>query len=71
MAQTGHNLNQQPPIRPTELKPWLTRETMSQLGRELMEIADQIESSDETPMDEEAVERELIRRRGGYSGNGE
>ena len=71
MAQTRHNLNQQPPIRPTELKPWLTRETMSPLGRELMEIADQIESSDETPMDEEALERELIRRRGGYSGNGE
>jgi hypothetical protein len=44
---------------------------MSPLGRELMEIAAEIESSDEPPMDEEAVERELAKRRGGYSGNGE
>ena len=50
---------------------WLTAETMSPLGRELMELADEIEVSDETPMDEEAIERELIRRRGGYSPDGE
>ena len=71
MAQTGHNLNQQPPIRPTQVKTWLTTETMSPLGRELMEIAAEIECSDEAPMDEEAVEQELIERRGGYSRNGE
>lgn len=71
MAQSGHNLNQQPPIRPTQLKTWLTKETMSPLGRDLMEIAAEIESSVEPPMDEKALERELIMSRGGYSGNGE
>jgi len=71
MAQPGQNLNQEPPIRPTEVKSWLTTETMSQLGRELMEIAAEIEASDEIPMDEDAIERELRSRRGGYSPNGE
>jgi hypothetical protein len=71
MAQPGQNLNQRPPVRPTEVKSWLTAETMSSLGRELMEIASDIEASDEAPMDEEAIERELIRRRGGYSPDGE
>lgn len=71
MAQPGQNLNQQPPVRPTEVKSWLTTETMSPLGRELMEIAAEIEASDEIPMDEEAIERELRSRRGGYSPNGE
>ena len=71
MAQPGQNLNQQPPVRPTEVKSWLTTETMSPLGRELMEIAAEIEASDEIPMDEEAVERELRSRRGGYATNGE
>jgi hypothetical protein len=71
MAQPGQNLNQQPPVRPTQVKSWLTAEGMSPLGRELMELAAEIESSDETPMDEEAIERELIKRRGGYSPDGE
>jgi hypothetical protein len=71
MGQPGQNLNQQPPIRPTQVKTWLTTETMSPLGRELMEIAAEIERSDETPMDEAAVEQELVSRRGGYSRNGE
>jgi hypothetical protein len=39
MTRPGQNLNQQTPIRPTEVKTWLTRESMSPLGRELMEIA--------------------------------
>lgn len=71
MAQPGQNLNQRPPVRPTDVKSWLTPETMSSLGRELMEIASDIEASDEAPMDEEAIERELRRRRGGYSPDGE
>ena len=71
MAQPGQNLNQRPPVRPTDVKSWLTPETMSSLGRELMEIASDIEASDEAPMDEEAIEREMIRRRGGYSPDGE
>lgn len=44
---------------------------MSPLGQELMEIATEIEASEETPMDEEAIERELRNRRGGYSLDGE
>jgi len=71
VAQPSQNLNQQPPVRTTEVKLWLTAETMSPLGRELMALADEIEVSDEAPMDEEAIERELIRRRGGYSPDGE
>lgn len=71
MAQPGHNLNQSPPVRPTEVKSWLTAETMSPLGRELMELAAEIEASDEIAMDEEAIESELRSRRGGYSPNGE
>jgi hypothetical protein len=71
MAEPSQNLNQQPPVRPTQVKSWLTTETMSPLGRELMEIAAEIEVSDDTPLDEEAIERELIRRRGGYSADGE
>ena len=71
MAQTSQNLNQQPPVHPTQVKSWLTMETMSPLGRELMEIAAEIEASDETPRDEEAIERELIRRRGGHTQDGE
>ncbi len=71
MAQPSQNLNQQPPVRPTEVNLWLTAETTSPMGRELMEIVDEIEASDEAQMDEEAIERELIRRRGGYSPDGE
>jgi len=69
--QPEQNLNQQTPIRLPEVKTWLTPETMSQLGRELMEIASAIQESDEEPMDEDAVERELIRRRDEYFQNGE
>jgi hypothetical protein len=71
MAQPGQNLNQQPPVRPTDVKSWLTAETMSPLGQDLMEIATEIEASEETPMDEEAIEHELRNRRGGYSPDGE
>ncbi|MDX6497762.1 MAG: hypothetical protein QOG23_1022 [Blastocatellia bacterium] len=71
MAEPSQNLNQQPPVRPTQVKSWLTTETMSPLGRELMEIAAEIDVSDDTPLDEEAIERELIKRRGGYSADGE
>lgn len=67
--QRRQNLDQFP--RPTEVKTWLAKEMMSQLGRELMEIADEVEASDDRAMDEEAIERELIKRRGGYSENDE
>ena len=68
--QLGQNLNQ-PPVRPTEVKTWLTVETMSPLGRELMELATAIYQSDENPMDENDIEREITKRRGGRSGDGD
>ncbi len=56
-----------PPVRQTLVKEWLTRDQMSPLGQELMEIATEIEQSDATALDEAAIERELETRRGGYS----
>ena len=58
-------------VRRTAVKDWLTYDTMSPLGRSLMDIAKQIEESDAPPMDEESIEAELLKRRGGYSQNGE
>jgi hypothetical protein len=55
-------------LPPTPIvKEWLTPETMSPLGRDLMSIVSDIEQSDEPAFDEQAVERELTTRRGGYS----
>ena len=58
-------------VRRTEIKTWLTEETMSPLGRELMKIAREVEASDEPALDEEDIEKELKRRRGGYADDGE
>lgn len=44
---------------------------MSPLGRELMKIAREIEESDEAAFDEEGIEKELAKRRGGYTEDGE
>lgn len=71
MPQLGQNVNGHISIRRTEVKSGLTPETMSPLGRELTKIAAEIEASDEKPMDEDTFERELIRRRGGPSEDGE
>ena len=65
MAQV--NRETLPTVRPTEVKPGLTSETMSPLGRELMKIAEQIEASDAAEMSEDNLECELALRRGGYS----
>ncbi len=42
---------------------------MSPLGRRLMKIAAEIDASDDPPMSEEDLERELRLRRGGYTGD--
>jgi hypothetical protein len=52
------------PVRRTEIKTWLTEETMSPLDRELMRIAGEIEASDEPAFDKDDIEKELKRRRG-------
>jgi hypothetical protein len=59
------------PVRRTEIKTWLTEETMSPLGRDLMKIAREIEASDDTALDENEIEQELKRRRGGDADDGE
>lgn len=66
------NLNRQPKfeVRRTNVKTWLTPELMSPLGRELFEIAKEIEESDEPAFDETDIERELEKRRGGFVRNG-
>ena len=58
-------------VRRTNVKTWLTPETMSPLGRELFEIAKEIEESDEPAFDEADIERELEKRRGGSVRNDE
>ena len=62
------NLNHQVKfeVRQANVKTWLTPETMSPLGKELFEIAKEIEESDEPAFDDEAIEREIKNRRGGY-----
>ncbi len=66
-SEPGENL----PVHQTEVKTWLTYETMSPLGRALMDIAAESEQSDGSAFDEEAVEDELKKRRGGHSEDGE
>jgi hypothetical protein len=59
------------PVRRTEIKTWLTEETMSPLGRDLMKIAREIEASDAPALDEEDIEKELRKRKGGYVEDGD
>ncbi|MFN0119540.1 MAG: hypothetical protein ACKV2V_03450 [Blastocatellia bacterium] len=63
MAQPNQNQNSIPLVQSTDIKAWLTAETMSPLGRELLRLAEEIAQSDEEPMDEAAIERELSQRR--------
>jgi hypothetical protein len=59
------------PVRHTELKPWLAEEAMTPLGRELWQLAREIEQSDEAALSEEEIEKELSKRRGGFVEDGE
>lgn len=43
---------------------------MSPIGKELWQLASEIEQSDEPALDEAAIERELQRRKGGYVEDG-
>jgi hypothetical protein len=70
MSQRRPKINEEPSVRPTKVKSWLTAQTMSPLGKQLMKIAKAMDASDIEPMDEEAIEQELTRRRGGNSQNG-
>ena len=68
MAQPNINANETPAwtVRPTEVKTWLTPETMSPLGRRLMALARETEASDAPASDETAIEEELRHRRGDW-----
>ena len=61
------NRNETSPVRRARIPPDLTYETMSEMGRDLFDLSREIESSDEALLSEEELERELIRRRGGYA----
>lgn len=73
MSQSNINANQTTdfPVRRTEIKTWLNEENMSPLGRELMKIARETEASDVPALDEQDIEKELMKRRGGYAEDGE
>ncbi len=71
MPQTNLNKKNAFHIKQTQIKPFLTEEEMSPLGRELMKIAKEIEDSDEPAFDEAGIERELEKRRGGFVEDGE
>jgi hypothetical protein len=66
-SEPGDNLT----VHRTEVKTWLTYETMSPPGRALTDIATANERSDGPAFDEQEVEDELNKRRGGHSGDGE
>lgn len=67
------NLNKTefPVVRQAEIKQELVYEDMSPLGKQLSNIAKEIEASDEPAFDEEEIEKELEERRGGHSHNDE
>lgn len=54
-------------VRRAYIPPDLTYDTMSQLGRDIADLSRAIEESGEELLDEEGIELELSRRRGGYT----
>ncbi len=54
-------------VRRAYIPPDLTYATMSQLGRDIADLSRAIEESGEALLNEEEIELELARRRGGYT----
>lgn len=71
MANTNLNTKDVFYVKPTQIKTLLNEKDMSPLGKKLMEIAKEIENSDDPAFDEADIERELEKRRGGFINNGE
>ncbi|MCY7376209.1 MAG: hypothetical protein LH472_09595 [Pyrinomonadaceae bacterium] len=71
MPQTNLNKKEVFHVKQTQIKPFLSEKEMSPLGRKLMKIAEEIESSDEPACSEADIERELEKRRGGFVEDGE
>ncbi len=65
------NESEQPTVRRAQIPPDLNFETMSELGRDLMQLSREIEDAGEVLTSEEELEQELARRRGGYMANGD
>jgi hypothetical protein len=55
-----------PHVRRATFPPDLTYETMSPLGKELYELSMEMAASGEGLLNEEELEREIARRKGGY-----
>ncbi len=60
------NLDDPYPARRTYIPADLTYETMSELGRELVDLSRDYEAAGEKLYGEEAIEKEIARRKGGY-----
>ena len=67
MAQTNRNFNFPTTIRLAQINSFYPVESLTPMGRQLLEIAQQIANSDELPMSENDIENEQIERRGGAS----
>ena len=65
------NESGQPTVRRAQIPPDLNFETMSELGRDLIQLSREIEAAGQLLTSEEELERELARRRGGYTANGD
>jgi len=65
------NEGEQPTVRRAQIPPDLNFESMSELGRDLIQLSREIEDAGEVLTSEEELEQELARRRGGYMANGD
>ncbi len=63
--------SEQPAVRRAQIPLDLNFETMSELGRDLIQLSREIEDAGEVLTSEEELEQELARRRGGYMANGD
>ncbi len=60
-----------PHVRRAYIPPDLTYETMSDFGKEIYRLSEEIIQSGEGLLTEEELEREIARRRGGYLSEGD
>ena len=65
------NESEQPLVRRAQIPPDLKPENMSELGCDLIRLSREIDDVGERLTSEEELERELSRRRGGYTANGD
>lgn len=66
MPQIKVNIPEKFTVRRARLSPIPPENERTPLGRKLMELVAEIDASDDPPMSEEDLERELQMRRGGF-----